>query len=138
MRYKIKFRRNYKYLYKIVAFLLLFLTIFILPFSLIIQRKAETEMSNNIKKANEKVLQQIFHDYEYYKEYIAALCLTIYSRNDVMALMYNHELSYMDVHATMRSLDTNIVNAQPSVLSVSIYNGKRKEWYSTEKRGVDY
>ena len=63
MRYKIKFRRNYKYLYKIVAFLLLFLTIFILPFSLIIQRKAETEMSNNIKKANEKVLQQIFHDY---------------------------------------------------------------------------
>ena len=71
-------------------------------------------------------MQQIHHDYEYYKEYISALCLTVYSRNDVMALMYNHELSYMDVHATMRSLDTNIVNAQPSVLSISVYNCKKR------------
>ena len=59
--------------------------------------------------------------------------LDVYKRQ-----MYNHELSYMDVHATMRSLDTNIVNAQPSVLSISVYNCKKKEWYSTEKRGVDY
>ena len=131
-------RRSYRYLYKIFVFLMIFLTVFILPFTLAVQRKAESQMSNIIRKANKQVLQQIHHDYEYYKEYISALCLTVYSRNDVMALMYNHELSYMDVHATMRSLDTNIVNAQPSVLSISVYNCKKKEWYSTEKRGVDY
>ena len=138
MKEKNELRRSYKYLYEIFVFLMIFLTMFILPFSLTVQRKAESQMSNIIRESNKQVLQQIHHDYEYYKEYISALCLTVYSRSDVMALMYNHELSYMDVHATMRSLDINIVNAQPSVLSISVFNGKRMEWYSTEKRGVDY
>ena len=46
---------------------MIFLTVFILPFTLAVQRKAESQMSNIIRKANKQVLQQIHHDYEYYK-----------------------------------------------------------------------
>ena len=48
-------RRSYRYLYKIFVFLMIFLTVFILPFTLAVQRKAESQMSNIIRKANKQV-----------------------------------------------------------------------------------
>lgn len=138
MKSKLVKRRQIKdYLFRIFSMFMLFLLIFIVPFSYIIQRKAEEYISVNISKSNELVLQQINHDYKYFKEYVSALCLSAYSRSDVQTLMYNSELEYNSIYKTMQSLERDIVDSQPSVNSISIYNAKRNEWYSTDMKGID-
>ncbi len=119
------------YYRKIVLLMLVFVLAVVLPFAALLYRNAQANMIDNINQSNEQVLNQMKFNYTYFAENISALCLSTYFRYDVNALMYNGDIDYNQLYLTLKTLKDNVLQSQPSLTSIDIYNAKRKAWYST-------
>ncbi|HHV10148.1 MAG TPA: helix-turn-helix transcriptional regulator [Clostridiales bacterium] len=120
------------YYRKIVLLMLMFVLVVVLPFTALLYRNAQANMIDNINQSNEQVLNQMKFNYTYFSENISALCLSTYFRYDVNALMYNGDIDYNELYLTIKNLKDNVLQSQPSLTSIDIYNAKQKVWYSTD------
>ena len=129
---KIFGKTHRSYYKKILILMFAFVLAVILPFTALLYRKSQQNMLKNINQSNEQVLRQMKFNYTYFSENISALCLSTFFRYDVNAVMYNSEVDYNQLYLTLKNLRDNVLQSQPSLASIQIYNGQRKEWYSTE------
>lgn len=133
---KKKFKKTHRSYYKkIFFFMLAFVMVVVLPFAVFLYKVSQENMLDNINQSNERVLRQMKFNYTYYAENISALCLSTFFRYDVKSVMYNNEPDYNQLYLTIRNLKDNILQSQPSLTSIEIYNAQRKEWYSTDAQG---
>lgn len=129
------FKKAHKSYYKkIFFFMLVFVLVVVMPFTALLYKKSQENMLVNINQSNERVLSQMKFNYTYFSENISALCLSTFFRYDVNAVMYNNEQDYNQLYLTIKNLKDNILQSQPSLTSIEIYNAQRKEWYSTESQ----
>ena len=129
---KIFGKTHKSYYKKILILMFAFVLAVILPFTALLYRKSQQNMLKNINQSNEQVLRQMKFNYTYFSENISALCLSTFFRYDVNAVMYNSEVDYNQLYLTLKNLRDNVLQSQPSLSSIQIYNGQRKEWYSTD------
>lgn len=125
-------KKHRSYYKRILIFMLVFLTCVVMPFTGILYNKSVNNVMDSINQSNESVLKQMKFNYTYFSENISALCLSTFFRYDVKELMNNDEQNYNDVYLTIKNLKDNILQSQPSLQSVTMYNAVNNSWYSTE------
>lgn len=80
--------------------------------------------------ANLNILSQISYSANYMNDAARSFAATIYSDPKNLPLMYGGTVIAEDVYSRMRDIDT-MVNQSPYIYSVYLYNGTRREFYST-------
>lgn len=131
-----KRRRNYYN--RIFTLFLLFIFLTVIPFASIIYRNSQKSILNSIDQSNSIVLQQMKYNYIYFKKSMSSLCLTVFFRSDIQAVLYQKDVAYNDIYNSLKALREDVIAVQPSVKSIEIYNGKMNKWYSTETGSVFY
>lgn len=135
--FRSSFQKERKYLVKILVVLLCLLIGIVLPFSILLQHRANQHIRQSIDDSNLLFLRQIKNDYSIFRENIAALCLSTFYDQELQEIMYNTEPNYADVYYHIKRLKRTMLSTQPSVYSVDIYNAKEDELYTTRADGVD-
>lgn len=120
------------YYKRILIFLLVFTMFIIIPFTAILYNKSESNVLNSINQSNERMLKQMKFNYSYFSNNMSMLCLSTFLRYDVKEMMYNDELNFNDEFLVIKNLKDNIIQTNPSLQSISIYNSVDKIWYSTD------
>ena len=131
------FQQGRKYLTKILLVLLCLLMGILLPFSFLLQHRANQYIRQSIDDSNQLFLHQIKNDYTIFRENISALCLSTFYDQELQEIMYNTEPNYADIYYHIRRLRSTLLSSQPSVYSVDIYNAKEGALYTTRSDGVD-
>ena len=131
------FQQGRKYLTKILLVLLCLLMGILLPFSFLLQHRANQHIRQSIDDSNQLFLHQIKNDYTIFRENISALCLSTFYDQELQKIMYNTEPNYADIYYHIRRLRSTLLSSQPSVYSVDIYNAKEGALYTTRSDGVD-
>lgn len=131
------FRKGRKYFTKIFVVMLCLLMGLLLPFSLLLQQRANQHIRQSIDDSNQLFLRQIKYDYELFRENIASLCLSTFYDQDMQEIMYSAERDYGDIYYNILRIKKTIVSVQPSVYSVEIYNAKLGEVFSTRTEQTD-
>lgn len=121
-----------KYYRKILVLMLLLIICATLPFAVLLYNKSAKNIKNGINNSNYNILKQIKYNYNYFSSTMSALCMSTFMRYDVRELMYNEDLDYVTIYQTIREMNDNIIRAQPSLQSITVYNSSDKQWYSTQ------
>lgn len=131
------FQRGKTYLVRILLVLLCLLLGIMLPFSILLQHRANQHIRQSINDSNQLFLHQIKSDYTIFHENISAMCLSTFYDQELQEILYNTEPDYADIHYHIKRLKRTVLSSQPSVYSVDIYNAKKGELYTTRADGVD-
>lgn len=120
------------YYRRILILLLLFLCVVVIPFTLLLYERARANVMSNINQSNERILDQINENYQYFAENTAALCMSTFFSYDVQKLIYSEKQDYNESYSTIKDLNSNVTQLQPSLQSIIMYNGINQTYYSTE------
>jgi AraC-like DNA-binding protein len=120
------------YYKRILNLLLLFLCGVVIPFTLLLYERARVNVMSNINQSNERILDQISENYQYFSENMASLSMSTFFRYDVQKLIYSEKQDYNEIYSTIKDLNSNVTQLQPSLQSIVMYNGINKTYYSTE------
>ena len=127
-----KIKGHKTYYRRILLVMFLFILAVMLPFFILLYHGAKKNMINTINQSNASVMNQMKFNYEYFSENIASLCLSTFFRRDIKMLMYGESVDSNELYVTVKDLRDNILQTQPSLQSIVIYNAQRGEWYSTD------
>ena len=120
-----------KYLTRIYLWVTFLIIAAILTLSTVILVKVEDSVLSKEYQSNQLVLSQMKFNINFMDEMIRNLCLSTYYRSDVQNLMNaNGEPTYDDMN-TINQLHNTIVQSNPYVLSIYVYNNRTKLYYST-------
>jgi AraC-like DNA-binding protein len=112
--------------------MLIFGLVIFIPFAIVTYKLSERNTLNSINASNDAVLSQINYTYKYLTNNMSNLCVELFFRNDVRKIMYNKDISYSEVILGIKELEDTILLTNPSIYSISIYNKKRDELYTTK------
>ena len=124
-----------KYFRKILLLLTTFIVVFFIPFALLSYRSAKKNILNSINSSNSIVLSQISRNYLSFSQNITNVCLEIFFDNYIQNILYSKDISYSDIYTGMKNLTDTTLWANPSIHSISIYNGRRDEFFSVTSTG---
>lgn len=124
-------KRFGSYYKRILIFLLVFIMFIIIPFTAVLYNKSEKSVLKSIYQSNERLLKQMKFNYSSFSNNMSMLCLSTFLRYDVKEMMYNDELDFNDIFLTRKYLRDNIIQTNPSLQSITIFNSVNNAWYST-------
>lgn len=127
--------RSKNYLNQIVISMFILFIVISIPFSFATYRLAEKSKLESINETNRKVLQQIRFNYDYNLQTIGSVMQSIFHRSDVIPLLYNESSEEYQVFTVLNELEKNILEANPSLHSVYLYNQKNGRTITTGKEG---
>ncbi|MBM7565922.1 helix-turn-helix domain-containing protein [Paenibacillus sacheonensis] len=85
----------------------------------------------NEYQANKKILMQVKYNIDSMDDMILNSVFSIYNNPDVRAIMYNKDVEFADIYKSINTLRSSIVNTNPFIRSVYIYNSASKSYYTT-------
>ena len=121
-----------KYQSRIVLFIMVSVFILMTIFSYILYFSVEKIVLSNDYSSNKKLLHQMKYNIEYLDEVIRNLSLSIYLNKDVKTLIMQKEIGLYELFTSRYNIIANIVNTNPFIHSVSIYNGSNRTCYTTD------
>lgn len=120
-----------KYLTRIYLWVTFLIIAAILTLSTVILVKVENSVLSKEYQSNQLVLSQMKFNINFMDETIRNICLSTYYRSDVQNLMNKNGAPTYDDMNTINQLHTTIVQSNPYVLSIYVYNNRNKLTYST-------
>jgi len=120
-----------KYLSRIFLLVMSSILISICIFSIIINRKMESNLLRKEFDNNSKVLSQMEYNIDMMNKTISNLCLSIYSSADVVTMMYGKNNDIGDLALYINRLNSSILNVNDNIHSIYVYNNYEKVYYST-------
>lgn len=131
------FQKERKYFTKIFALMLCLLLGLLLPFSILLQQRANEYVRQSIDDSNQLFLHQMKNDYDVFRDNISAICLSTFYDQDVQEVLYNTEPNYANIYTSIHRIKSSTLSAQPSIYSVDIYNAKQERIYTTRSDGAN-
>lgn len=120
-----------KYLSRIFLLVMSSILISVCIFSIIINRKMESNLLRKEFENNSKVLSQMEYNIDMMNKAISNLCLSIYSSADVVTMMYGKNNDIGDLALYINRLNSSILNVNDNIHSIYVYNNYEKVYYST-------
>ena len=118
-----------------IIYLWITLTIFLLfiIFSSIIFVNVQKNVVENNNESNNQVLAQIQYNINSVDSTILKLCQSVYYDYNAVYVMENtdSEESFSETLTKMNKLSTSVINFNPFIHSIFVYNSKKKSYYST-------
>jgi len=121
---------SYSLYKKMLLYTLVLVAGVILLQSIVLNRYFERTGAQITFDANLNILSQISYSANYMNDAARSFAATIYSDPKNLPLMYGDTVNADDVYSRMKDIDT-MVNQSPYIYSVYLYNGARREFYST-------
>ena len=132
------FYKRRHYYQKIVITLLLFSFLIFIPYTALVFNVSKNKIINTIHESNNKSLQQMKYNYDYFNEAMANISLSLYLNNDNQSLMYNHDVSIHQSTSQMKKILETTANVYSSIYSISIYNAGRGDLFTTLRHNSSY
>lgn len=126
-----KYFKKYTYYHKLVFILSLLVLLFIIPYALWLYNSSKDKILESIQNSNDQSLMQIKYNYNTFNDMMTSLCFSVYLNNETNTLLYSPNASYKESTEYINYLKRTILNTNPSVHSISIYNGTQNKFYST-------
>lgn len=127
------FFRIRKYRTKIFVWVTFLMIVLTTVFSAVTYLNVEKIVMENEHETNQKILNQIKFNIDYINDTVKSLCLSTFYNEDIRSLMnFADEESYEEM-SVISKLKNSVVASHPSVLSIYIYNNRKKTYYSTYK-----
>jgi AraC-like DNA-binding protein len=120
-----------QYLTRIYLWVTLLVIVALVSLSTVIFMNVEDSVLKKDHQSNQMVLSQMKFNIDFMDEMIRNICISTYYRSDVQALMNENGKPTVDDMNTINQLNNSIVQSNPYVLSVYVYNNLRKLYYST-------
>lgn len=120
-----------RYVKKIYLWTTIGMLLVLMVFSLASYFIVKNDIMDNERNTNTKILNQIKFNINYMDEMIVNLCFTTYYNSNITNLMQNNNIDYTDVLYDINTIKTSIINTNPYIKSVYIYNGQTKTYYTT-------
>jgi AraC-like DNA-binding protein len=120
-----------KYLTRIYVWVTLLIIIAIVTLTTLIFMNVESSVLNKEYQSNQMVLSQMKFNIDFMDEMIRNICISTYYRSDVQALMNESGSPTYEDMSTINQLNSSIVQTNPYVLSIYVYNNRNKVYYST-------
>lgn len=123
--------RPKKYLNKIYLWVTLGMFLVLVVFSGISYYTVQNEILKNEYTANKKILNQIKFNINYMDDMLVSLCFTTYYNSNVRNLINNQNIDFGEVAKEIETIKTSIINTNPFIHSIYIYNGQIGKYYTT-------
>jgi AraC-like DNA-binding protein len=120
-----------RYIKKIYLWILIGILTILLVFSFFVFFSVKNIMFNYTLDSDKKILNQIKFNIDYMNETLVNLCFTTFYNSDAQDLMSNNNLEYSVIDQNVGMLKTSIVNTNPIIKSIYVYNGKQNIYYTT-------
>lgn len=120
-----------RYVKKIYLWVAISMILVLVTFAAVFYFVAQNDTMSNELNTNTKILNQIKFNINYMDEMIVNLCFTAYYNSDVKNLMENDNIEYADILANIKMIKTSLVNTNPYIKSVYIYNRQAGACYTT-------
>lgn len=120
-----------KYLNKIYLWVTLGMFLVLIVFSGISYYNVQNEILKNEYTANRKILNQIKFNINYMDDMLVSVCFSTYYNSNVRNLINNANIDFGEVTKEIETIKTSIVNTNPFIQSIYIYNGQIGKYYTT-------
>lgn len=120
-----------KYLNKIYLWVTLGMFLVLIVFSGISYYNVQNEILKNEYTANRKILNQIKFNINYMDDMLVSVCFSTYYNSNVRNLINNKNIDFGEVAKEIETIKTSIVNTNPFIQSIYIYNGQIGKYYTT-------
>ncbi|WP_313559259.1 AraC family transcriptional regulator [Ruminiclostridium cellobioparum] len=120
-----------KYLNKIYLWVTLGMFLVLIVFSGISYYNVQNEILKNEYTANRKILNQIKFNINYMDDMLVSVCFSTYYNSNVRNLINNKDIDFGEVTKEIETIKTSIVNTNPFIQSIYIYNGQIGKYYTT-------
>lgn len=120
-----------KYLSRIYLWVATAIVVIVSIFSAIVYYNVDKMVMQNEYKTNRKILNQVRYNIEYMDDMIKNLCLATYLNSDTISMMFGENLSYDELAMKINKIRTSIVDVNPYIDSIYIYNNRVKAYFTT-------
>ncbi|EMS69034.1 AraC family transcriptional regulator [Ruminiclostridium cellobioparum] len=120
-----------KYLNKIYLWVTLGMFLVLIVFSGISYYNVQNEILKNEYTANRKILNQIKFNINYMDDMLVSVCFSTYYNSNVRNLINNANIDFGEVTKEIETIKTSIVNTNPFIQSIYIYNRQIGKYYTT-------
>ncbi|BBH19487.1 hypothetical protein Back11_08320 [Paenibacillus baekrokdamisoli] len=129
MRTKTKKQRSY--LRKIYLWITLAILLPLILFAIIAFFQVEKAVLDNEYEANKKILYQVKYNINMMDDMIVNSVLSMYYNPEISSLIYNNQVDYADTLNELNKIKTSVLNINPFIHSIYLYNGATKTYFTT-------
>ena len=121
-----------KYAYKVSLLVTFALFGVIILLSFVTFLSVRKSMLDTEYQHNRSILYQVKYNIDYMDDMVRDACLSLYTDNNTISIMYNKNAEFYDVYGRLLKLQ-QLVNTTPYLHSIYIYNNISKLYYTTDK-----
>ncbi len=108
----------------------------LLFFSFLSYYTFQNEVIKNEYSANKKILNQIKFNINYMDDMLVSLCFSLYYNPNIRRLKDGVNIDFTEAARDIDTVKTSIVNTNPFIHSIYIYNGQNRTYYTTLSDGI--
>lgn len=126
-----KRHKRRKFLNTILVWIIVAMLLPLSTFALIAYNMSGQAILNNEYQANKKILFQVKYNIDYMDDMILNSVISLYYNPEIRSIMYSEEIDFIELMKEINSLQTSIVNSNPFIRSIYLYNRKSDTYYTT-------
>ncbi|WP_188886979.1 AraC family transcriptional regulator [Paenibacillus radicis (ex Gao et al. 2016)] len=127
----IKQKRQRKFLRSMYLGIMLAMLLLLSLFAIVTYFSAGKAILNNEYQSNKKILTQVKFNIDYMDEMIRNLVLSLFYNPDVQTILYSNHSEMSETIKGINTVRTSIVNTNPFLHSIYLYNNYSKTYYTT-------
>lgn len=131
MRFNLRNQQRQTFFRKMYLSMTLAMLLPLTLFGIVAYFNAESAILGNEYQSNKKILSQVKYNIDYMNDVILNSVISFYSNANLQTIMYNSNPDFYEIIQEINKLQTSIVNTNPFIDSIYVYNGHTNTYYTT-------